>query len=506
MTPGRASSGEGTGRGPRRPRTNPPPPSAPEASSATLLAARYRLVEQRPSSTGGGGLWIGRDETLARPVAIRLLPLTDPRSGPLLEAAAAAGRLNHPALTQVFDASEQDGYAYVVREWAVGTSLSDLVTGAELEPALAALIATQVADALRAAHARGLGHGRVHPGNVFVDAVDAVKLTDLGLSAALAGVSNDSPSTAAEDAAAIGAVAYAVLTGRWPGRSPRDRWPGLEPAPWAAGRPCSPRQLRAAVPRPLDTVVVRALAARPGGSPRGRLTPLDNPAAVARALHELPLARPVPSGAPDQPPGRRQRLTRRLVGLGALAAIGGTGWLLGLAVGGVPGQNRFSELRASPTPNPGSTEAGPVAINPAGVTDFDPQGDGSENPTQAQLAADGDPLTGWSTALYKKRADFGGLKDGVGLIVDLGKPVTVREVAVAFLKPGADLEIRVAQARSEQVSDYRVVGQARRVGDVATLALDGGPTTARYWLLWITRLPRDGSGYRTTIGEVQLRR
>lgn len=506
MTPGRSSSGPvNPGRAPRQPR--PRREAAPtEPESVSLLAGRYRLLEQRPGNAPDGGLWMGRDETLARPVAIRLLPLRDPRAAALLEAAAAAGRLSHPGLAQVFDAAEQDGYAYVVREWVEGDSLADFVAGAEVEPALAQLLAVQVADALRAAHARGLGHGRLHPGNVVVGPGDGAKVTDLGIAAALAGVPYDSPATATEDAAGIAAVGYAALTGRWPGRSPRDRWPGLEPAPWTGGRPCSPRQLRAAVPRALDAVLVRGLAARSELPPRGRLEPLTTPAAMARALHELPQSRPAPGLVEDPTTERRRRLARRVVAVASLVAIGGVSWLLGLAVGGVPGQSRFSALRASPTPSPGATAVGPVAINPAGVSDFDPQGDGSENPTQAQLAADGDPLTGWSTALYKKRADFGGLKDGVGLLVDLGQPVAVRQVAVAFLRPGADIEIRVADSRSEQVSDYRVVARARKVGDVATLTLEGGPTTARYWLVWITRLPRDGSGYRTAIGEVQLRR
>lgn len=496
MTPGRASSGPG--RPDRAPRQ-------PSPGAAGLLAGRYRLLEQR---AGGAvaGLWLGQDETLARPVAIRLLPIADPRATGLLEAAAAAGRLNHPSLAQVFDASEQDGYAYVVREWTDGVPLADFAGGGEVEPAVAQLIAVQVADAMRSAHGRGLGHGRLHPGNVVVGPGDTVKVTDLAIAAALAGAPYDSASTATEDAAGIAAVGYVALTGRWPGRSPRDRWPGLEPAPWSGGRPCGPRQLRAAVPRALDSVITRALAARPGPQPRGRAEPLTSPAAVARALHELPQPRSAPGQVDDPTLERRRRRARRLLALASLVAVGGASWLIGLAVGGVPGQSRFSALRASPTPVPGVAAAGPIEINPSAVTDFDPEGDGSENPTQAQLAVDGDPLTGWSTDLYKKRADFGGLKDGVGLLIDLGRPVAVRQVAIAFLRPGADVEIRVADARSEQASGYRVIAKASKVGDVATLTLDPGPTSARYWLVWITRLPRDGDGYRTTIGEVQLRR
>jgi putative peptidoglycan lipid II flippase len=223
-------------------------------------------------------------------------------------------------------------------------------------------------------------------------------------------------------------------------------------------------------------------------------------------LHDLPAPRTV---AGDEPLTRQQQRRRRLAGrsavLASLVAIGAIGWLMGLAVGRVPGQNRFSELQRSPTPTPGATAAGPITIDAGAVQDFDPQGDGSENPTQAQLAVDGDPLTGWNTALYKKRADLGGLKDGVGLLVDLGRPTAVRQVAVSFLRSGADLEIRVADARSERAEDYRVVAKATKAGDVATLTLSGGPVTARYWLVWLTRLPSDEGGFRTAIGEIQLR-
>jgi hypothetical protein len=331
----------------------------------------------------------------------------------------------------------------------------------------------------------------------------AVKVTDLGTAAALSGVEP----TPAVDAAGIGAVAYACLTARWAGGDQAQGWQRLEPAPWSGGRPCSPRQVRAGVPRALDGVVMRALAADPAFAVGARVDPLETPAAVARALHELPLPRtPTRRIELSREQERRRRRLRRSVALAGLVAVGGLGWLVGLAVGGVPGQSRFSDLQRSPTPTPGATAAGPIQLTADSVRDFDPEGDGSENPTQAQLAVDGDPLTGWATALYKKRADFGGLKNGVGLLIDLGRPVTVRQVAVAFLRPGADLEIRVADARSEHAEDYRVVASAQRIGDVATLSPRGGPVTARYWLVWLTRLPKDGSGYRTAIGEVQLRR
>jgi hypothetical protein len=479
-----------------------PGPAAPEPGD-TLLAGRYRLVEERTGPTSSGRLWVGRDETLARPVAIRVLPLADPRAAALLDAAAAAGRLNHPGLAQVFDASEQDGFAYVVREWADGLPLSAVLEAGPLDPNQAQGITGRVADALRAAETGGLGHGRLHPGNVICAPDGSVKVTDLGISAVLAGVTPD----AAADAAAIGEIGYACLTARWVGRRPHEGWGQLEAAPWSGGRPCSPRQVRAAVPRPLDGIVVRALAADLPSTPRTRAEPLSSPAAVARALQELPAPRSEQELATlTREQQRRRRLAGRSMLLAGLVAIGAVGWVLGLAVGRVPGQNRFSDLQRSATPTPGATAAGPIQVDAAAVQDFDPQGDGSENPTEAQLAVDGDPLTGWSTALYKKRADFGGLKDGVGLLIDLGKPTAVRQVAVAFLRPGADLEIRVADSRSERPEDYRVVAKATKAGDVATLTPSSGPVTARFWLVWLTRLPRDGSGFRTTIGEVQLRR
>lgn len=478
-------------------------PVVPEAGAA-LLAGRYRLVEERTSpTTSGGRLWIGRDETLARSVAIRVLPLSDPAAAALLDAAAAAGRIGDPRLAQVFDASEQDGFAYVVREWVEGESLHEVLQSGPLEPPQAQAITTAVADALRLAHASGLGHGRVHPGNVICAPDGSVKVTDLGTAAALSGV----PATPAADATAIGEIGYACLTARWVGRDPEEGWGELEPAPWTSGRPCTPRQVRAAVPRPLDAIVVRALAATLPAPTRLRAEPLGSPADVARALHELPSPRESERVVPlTSQQLRRRRLARRAVALAGLAAVAAVGWTLGLGVGRVPGQGKFSELQRSATPTPGATPVGPIEINAANVRDFDPQGDGSENPTQAQLAVDGDPVTAWSTALYKKRPDFGGLKDGVGLLIDLERPTAVSQVVLAFLRPGVDYEIRVADARSEQVDGYRVVGKATKAGSVSTLNLDGGPVTARFWLVWLTKLPKDGSGYRTSIGEVQLRR
>ncbi len=136
-------------------------------------------------------VWRAHDEVLDRPVAVKLLARVADESlrRRLRSEAQACGRLNHPHIAQVYDygeATEGSGapIPYIVMELVDGEALSRRLGGSPLDWPVATALAGQIADALRAAHARGLVHRDVKPDNVIITD-DGVKLVDFGISATI---------------------------------------------------------------------------------------------------------------------------------------------------------------------------------------------------------------------------------------------------------------------------------------------------------------------------------
>ena len=337
----------------------------PVLTADVLLAGRYRLVRPLPSASSDAGdhpqapaeLWLAHDEVLARSVAAKVLPAAGRRGAaaarPFLAAAAAAGTVSHPALARVYDAAveqrpaERAGrpagdidVAYVISEWIDGQNLAAaLKQDGPWEPDRAVEVAVELAEALAVAHEHGLVHGRIHPGNVLLGPTGAVTLTDLGWAAALPehtvparrSTERVGPDADVRD---LTAVLYAMLTARWPLTATPQPSGGLGPAPAGRegtgprGRLISPRQVRAGVPRSLDTVVVQALEHPP--------TALGLAAALRGAVRaDTPRIVPAPPRI-RRIPRRVRRLVPLIVIVAALIALGLTAYSLGLSVGTIP--------------------------------------------------------------------------------------------------------------------------------------------------------------------------
>ncbi len=479
-----------------------------------VLAERYVLLAA--VATGGPAvLWRANDEVLARQVAIKVVAIPNKaareRAQLFLEAAVRTGAVNHPGLVRVYDAALETrpgrgaDLAYVISEWVDGESLdSHLATVGALAAPDASDVLRQVADALAGAHARGLAHGRLHPRNLLITPSGRVRLTDAAVAAAVHGepVPDEAgPSEVAADTRDLAAVLYALVTARWPSGATSQPAGSLPPAPLADGHPLSPRQLRAGVPRALDTVVVRGLD--PARLPA--LPPLTTPADLADAadasVAEVREARA--EAAVPKPPSRLRRSAPWVAAAACVIAVGITGWLLGLAVGDLPRRANGVDAIVSTTdaPSAGAT-ASALDLSKVSVRDFDPEGDKQENPDQVRNAVDGVPTTAWATSLYRT-ATFGGLKHGVGLLLDLGKVTDLHTVQVGFSAPGANVELRVGTEAPADAAALRTVAAADAGAQVATLTPAPG-TRARYVLVWITSLPKDGSGYRVGISELRL--
>jgi len=503
----------------------------PALSVGDLVAERYRLVrEVEVPDTGEApaALWQATDEVLARIVALRLLPAGG-RAGksaaqPFLDAAGKAGQLSHPGLARVYDAgltplpSARSGrptdVAYVVSEWVEGQALTEvLLADGPLAPHRATALALRAAEAVAALHASGLAHGRLHPGNVLLTTDDRLRLTDAAVASALHRTGPDAltPDAAAQDCCDLGALLYGMLTARWPAASTAQPARGVPTAPRASSAAVvySPRQIRAGIPRALDALVVRIL--EPGRAGR---QPIDDAPALVQALADVELG-PVETPTPPPPPrvARRDRETTRwrrsLPALAAVAFLGIVGlslYQVGQRVGQLPRRAGAIDELVGPSAGP-SVGAGALidlAKAPVVVRAFDPR-DGAEQSSTVPNAFDGDPSTAWTTDGYKS-ARFGGLKDGVGLLVDLGAPTVVASVKAGLTIDGAGIELRSANAAGKSADDFTLVARLAGAKQVATLSSSTG-TPARFWLVWITMLPKGQDGrFREGIAELVFTR
>jgi Tol biopolymer transport system component len=132
-----------------------------------------------------GEVYRARDERLKRDVAIKVLPASysaDPdRLRRFEQEAQAAGVLNHPNLTAVYDVGSHEGAPYVVQELLEGETLRAELAGGRFSPRRAIEYATQIARGLSAAHDKGIVHRDLKPENVFVTRDGRVKILDFGL-------------------------------------------------------------------------------------------------------------------------------------------------------------------------------------------------------------------------------------------------------------------------------------------------------------------------------------
>jgi hypothetical protein len=287
--------------------------------SGDVLAGRYRLG--RVLGRGGmGAVWLGRDETvLDRDVAVKVLHETSADATAVRrfqkEAATLAG-LQHPGITVVHDAGSHEGHLFLVMELLQGADLARLAAGHPRGLPLGTVLdlTRQTAEALAAAHSRGVIHRDLKPANLFLQDDGRVKICDFGIARGADTTSTltesgrvvgtpaymspeqcqDLPLDTRSDMYALGCVMYELLTGE-PPFSPRQplyallRQHAESAAPPVAGR-------RPDVPGEVADLVASLLAKSPG----------DRPDAGALAAALSPVPAPVSS-----PPARSPLATTR---------------------------------------------------------------------------------------------------------------------------------------------------------------------------------------------------
>jgi hypothetical protein len=462
------------------------------------LSGRYDL-QQEVARGLGRTLWRGHDDVLDRPVGVLLLDADHPHADAVRVAAQRAAAVEHPGLLRVIDTAEDAGRVFVVTRWLAGSPLSEQLAVGPLDADEARYVVESVSEALAAAAADGVHHLVLDPRDVLLTD-HGVVVVGIGVRAALEGVTAEADAEQV-DAWRIGALLYAALTAKWPG------YPcaGLPGAPVVGGRVARPRQVRAGVPGDLDDVAWRALNP---DDPR----PLDTPAALAEALHEVH-----PPSSPSTAPSTGGTLWRWL---GLLLVIS----LFSLGAVLIAWQVWQSNDRAVSAPAPAPTTvtatptetpetSGPLPIRKAVA--FDPSGDATENDADAALAIDGDPATAWTTVSYASR-DLGGLKPGVGLALRVARDESVGGVELQLVGRGGDLQVWAARPRTDPqgppprtpdpddpLAGYRKLASVRGASDLVTLRFSPSVTTNEV-LVWFTALPPSDDGYQAGVVEATV--
>ena len=214
-----------------------------------------------------------------------------------------------------------------------------------------------------------------------------------------------------------------------------------------------------------------------------------------------------PEDEPDDWEERTSRHWLRLPLVIAVLAVLAIAAAFVFTIGGKDAnKNPGSTSTESPSTSSTPTSGQPIKI--AAVKDLDPFGDPpEENPDQAPNAIDGRPNTTWQTLTYRGRPNLGGLKPGVGLMIDLGEIKNVGSVVVNLVGTPTNLVLYAAPTSTEVptgIEGLTKIAAKDRAGEKVVLK-PTAPVRARYVVVWLTSLPPVEGGFRGEISDIAVR-
>src|SRR5918997_1567777 len=279
-----APRGAHAGRPARRVQWPGHPPGIIHPMARILVDERYEIR----GLVGSGGMaevFLAHDEVLDRDVALKMLKDKFTENEEFVERfkreAQSAAALSHPNIVPIFDRGDtEDGTSYIAMEYLPGGTLKDrLLSKGALPPRAAAAVALQIAEALRAAHERGVIHRDIKPHNILIAESGDVKVTDFGIARAASSSTMTrtgsilgtahyiSPEQAmgepvgpASDLYSLGVVLYEMLTGELPYDADTPIGIAMK---HVNGHVRPPQELNPSVPDGINAITLRLLAKNP---------------------------------------------------------------------------------------------------------------------------------------------------------------------------------------------------------------------------------------------------
>jgi serine/threonine-protein kinase len=491
----------------------------------TVLSGRYRL-EAKLGSGGMSTVYLARDDTLDRPVAVKVMHREMSEQPDQLQRfrqeARAVAKLTHPNVVAVIDAGEDGGHPYIVFEYVKGETLKQRINrvGA-LDTQESIAYAIEVARGLSVAHARNMVHRDIKPQNVLIDEEGRAKLTDFGISRQLeqAGMTATgrvlgttdyvAPEQAMgkgvdprSDIYSLGVVLYEMLIGQVPFHA--DSQVGVAMKHVNEELPDVQRR-RPEASAAVALVVERATAKNPD----------ERYQTVAEMIDDLETALEVEAARAGSTTGEATSVLDAVPAPQRKLTTGRRRWswaaiLVLLVIGG--GALLAVQLISSGIGGGGANDGKGGTVALSGATDYDPQGDEEEVGSKVELAADGDPTgTAWETEHYDSETfawTKTGPDPGVGVYVTATSPAIPAKMIVRSPTPGWDAEVFAAPAGppSDLSGWGEPVGEITEADETQEIDLSV-PQPSTYFLLWFTKASeaRDQAGrYQIEISDIKL--
>jgi serine/threonine-protein kinase len=431
--------------------------------------------------------------------------------------ARAVAQLSHPNVVAVIDAGEDGGHPYIVFEYVEGETLKQRIDRLGCLPVIeAAAYGIEVGRGLAAAHAHRLIHRDVKPQNVLIDAEGRAKVTDFGIARSLESdgltktgrvlgttdyVAPEQAMGQAVDARcdvySLGVLLYEMLTGEVPFQA--DTLVGVAMKHVNEEMPDIQKRCPG-ISSALAAVIERATVK----DPKKRYPEMAAMLADLEGALEVEVARGGTSEGQatnvlDAIPDRRRLLTPRRASTAGVA----------LVLAAVVAALLIAALTGSDDEGAGGEAPQSGTIELVEAQAFDPPpGDETEHDSETGLAIDANPNTSWTTESYQVspviEESVSG-KEGVGLVVDAGRPVTGRNLTIRSDTGGWSLEVYGAASGPPTSLDGwgDPIGQGPDMSTEQTVELSA-TSPSRYYLIWITETATTDSGNNVAIGDVEL--